>query len=295
MSLIGQHLKSPSRPGWRATADGVRRQTRERNLGLLAAGTAFWAMLSIFPGVIATVTIYGIVASPDSVTRLVAKLGGSLSPSTRDVVTSWLAGITGSSHRGLGFGFVVGLAAVLWAVSTGVRTFIKAVTAAFEQDETRSFLRLRGLALLVSLGVIATAIVVFAAVGADPAIKHLVANRELRFGLDVGEWIVLALILAAVIAVLFRIAPTTAPESWRWASAGALFATVSVVLASIAFSLYVRFFAHYNKTYGALGGIVILMLWLYYCVYVVLLGALIDAEVEKHMIAERVESEQVGT
>jgi membrane protein len=74
--------------------------------------------------------------------------------------------------------------------------------------------------------------------------------------------------------------------NWRWASAGAVFSTVCVVLASVGFSLYVRFFAHYNKTYGTLGGIVILMLWLYYSVFIVLLGALIDIEVERQMTGD---------
>jgi membrane protein len=258
----------------------------ERNLALLAAGTAFWAVLSIFPAIIATVTIYGIVASPDQVTTEVTKLGGSLSPSTREVVTSWLAGITTTNHQQLGVGLVVGLAAVLWAVSSGVRTLIRAITAAYEQEETRGFFRLRGLSLALSVGVIVVAIVALGAIGLAPAIRHLVHNVVWRVAFDIGEWVVLAIILTAAIAALYHFAPPNTSVNWRWASAGAVLATLFVTVASVGFSLYVRFFAHYNKTYGALGGVVILMLWLYYSVFIVLLGALVDIEAEREVVIE---------
>jgi membrane protein len=280
---------------WRAVAARVRAQIVDRNLAILAAGTAFWAILSIFPAIVALVTIYGIVARPTQVTKEVARLGGSLSPSTREVVTNWLAGLTSTSHQQLGLGLVVGLVAVLWAVSAGVRTLIKAITAAYEQEETRGYLKLRGLALLASIGVIVVAVVALAAIGIAPAIRHLVHNVLWRLAFDIGEWVVLAVILTAAVAALYWLAPPKTSVNWRWASAGAVFSTIFVVLASIGFSLYVRFFAHYNKTYGTLGGIVILMLWLYYCVFIVLLGALIDVEVERELTGDTSAAAEVSS
>jgi membrane protein len=262
----------------RVAARAIRRQLVASNVALLAAGTAFWAVLSIFPAMIAMVTIYGIVASPDQVTSQVAKLGGSLSQPTREVIQSWLAGLTNSSHRGLGIGLIVGLAAVLWAASSGVQTLIKAITAAYAQPEDRGFVKLRGLALLMSVGVIVIAIAMLTAIGLAPVLRHLVHNTALRLALDIGEWIVLAVILGAAISALYRFAPAHKPATWRWASPGAMLSTVLVVGASIGFSFYVRFFAHYNRTYGALGGVVILMLWLYYSAYAVLVGAVVNAE-----------------
>jgi membrane protein len=269
----------PSASTRRGIVRRVRRQATERNIALLAAGTAFWAVLSIFPAIIAMVTIYGIVASPADVTKEVTKLGGSLSQSTRDVIEKWLAGLTTS--RGLGVGLLIGLVAVLWAVSSGVQTAIKAINAAYEQEEDRGFVRLRGLALLMSVGVIVLAIVVLTAIGLAPALSHLVHNRPARIAMNIGEWIVLAVILTGAIAVLYRFAPAHPPSSWRWISPGAVFSTVMVVVASVGFSFYVRFFGTYNKTYGTLGGVVILMLWLYYSIYVVLLGAMLNAELER--------------
>jgi membrane protein len=273
-------------PDWRAVAARVRVQIVDRNIAILAAGTAFWAILSVFPGIVALVTIYGLVASPARVTKEVTRLGGSLSPSTREVITSWLAGLTSTSRQQLGFGLVVGLVAVLWAVSSGVRTLIKAITAAYEQEETRGYLKLRGIALLTSIGVVVVAVAALAAIGIAPAIRHLVHNTLWRLAFDIGEWVVLALILTAAVAALYWLAPPKTSVNWRWASAGAVFSTLFVVVASVGFSLYVRYFAHYNKTYGTLGGIVILMLWLYYCVFIVLLGALIDIEVERQMTGD---------
>ena len=273
-------------PNWRAVAARVREQIVDRNIAILAAGTAFWAILSVFPGIVALVTIYGLVASPARVTSEVTKLGGSLSPSTREVITNWLAGLTSTSQQQLGLGLVVGLVAVLWAVSAGVRTLIKAITAAYEQEETRGYVKLRALSLLASVGVVVVAVAALAAIGVAPAIRHLVHNVVWRVAFDVGEWFVLAVILTAAVAALYWLAPPKTSVNWRWASAGAVFSTVFVVLASVGFSLYVRFFAHYNKTYGTLGGVVILMLWLYYCVFIVLLGALIDIEVERELTGD---------
>jgi membrane protein len=253
------------------------------NLSLLAAGTAFWAVLSIFPALIAMVTIYGLAASPDQVTKQVSRLGGSLSGSTKTVLTDWLKGLTSTGRQGLGIGLVVGLVALLWAVSSGVQNLVKAISAAYEQEDDRKFFKLRALSLVLSVGVIMLALIVLAAIGAGPAISHLVHIGWLRVLLNIAEWFVLAVILTAAIAVLYRFAPAQTPADWRWASAGAVFSTVFVVAASVGFSLYVRFFAHYNKTYGALGGVVVLMLWLYYCIYVVLIGALINAEAERQV------------
>ncbi len=269
---------SMSGAGWLAVGKRVKSQVGMLSIPLLASGVAFWAILSIFPAVIAVITVYGLVASPQSVSDQIAKLSGSLSPSTSTVLKDWLTGITTTNPSGLGIGLILSLVGLLWAVSSGTQNLLKAVTVAFEQEETRGPLRLRALAVAMSLGGVVVAVLVIGGITAAPALLSHVPGGGLRVVLSLLQWLVLALLLLAAITALYRLGPAHTPANWRWASLGAVAATVALIVASIAFSFYVRAFASYNKTYGALGGVVILMLWLYYAVTVVLVGALLDAE-----------------
>ncbi|MCK9897923.1 YihY/virulence factor BrkB family protein [Frankia sp. AgB32] len=264
--------------GWLAVGKRVKSQVGMLSIPLLASGVAFWAVLSIFPAVIAVITVYGLVASPKSVSDQISKLSGSLSPSTSTVLRDWLTGITTTNPSGLGIGLLLSLVGLLWAVSSGTQNLIKAVTIAFEQEETRGPLRLRALAVAMSLGGVVVAVLVIGGITAGDALLSHVPGGGLRTLLMVVQWLVLALVLLGAITALYRLGPAHTPANWRWASLGAVVATVALIVASLAFSFYVRSFSHYNKTYGALGGVVVLMLWLYYAVTVVLVGALLDAE-----------------
>ncbi|WP_041940081.1 MULTISPECIES: YihY/virulence factor BrkB family protein [Frankia] len=265
--------------GWLAVAKRVKSQLAILSIPLIASGVAFWAILSIFPAAIAVLTVYGLVASPQTVSNQIADLSDSLSPSTSAVLRDWLNGIVSTNHSGLGLGLLLSLAGVLWAVSSGTQNLIKAVTVAFEQEETRGPVRLRGLAVAMSLGGVVVAVLIVGGITAGGSLlSHHVADGTVRVVLTVVQWLVLAMIVMAAVATLYRFGPAHTPANWRWASVGAVVATVALIVASVAFSFYVRAFGHYNKTYGALGGVVILMLWLYYAVTVVLIGALLNAE-----------------
>lgn len=264
--------------GWIAVARRVKTQLSTLSLPLLASGVAFWAILSVFPAAIAVITVYGLAASPQTVSDEIARLSGSLSPSTATVLKDWLTGITTTNHSGLGIGLLLSLIGLVWAVSTGTQNLIRAVTVAFEQEETRGPVKLRALAVAMSLGAVVVAVLVIGGITAGSALLSNVPGAGARVVLTVVQWLVLAVVLLGAITTLYRIGPAHTPANWRWASLGAIAATVALIVASVAFSFYVRAFAQYNKTYGALGGVVILMLWLYYAVTVVLIGALLDAE-----------------
>jgi len=270
---------SVSARGWLAVAKRLKSQVGILSIPLLASGVAFWAILSIFPAVIAVITVYGLVASPATVRDQIANLSGSLSPSTKTVLEDWLTGIVSGNSSGLSLGLLLSLLGLVWAISSGTQNLIKAVTVAFEQEETRGPVRLRALAVTMSLGALVVAVLVLGGITAGSAfLSDAVPSGALRILLTVVQWLVLALVLLVAIASLYRYAPAHTPANWRWASTGAVVATVALIAASLAFSFYVRAFSNYNKTYGALGGVVILMLWLYYAVTVVLLGALLNAE-----------------
>nr|MDT0664962.1 YihY/virulence factor BrkB family protein [Micromonospora sp. DSM 115978] len=185
---------------------------------------------------------------------------------------------------GLGLGLLISLAGLLWAVSTGTQNLITAITAAFEQEETRGPVKLRALALLMSLGALVVAVVVLAGITAGTAlIQEAVDAGWLRTVLTIVQFLLLGMVLLAAIATLYRFGPAHTPADWKWASTGGVVATLLLVAASVAFSFYVRWFSDYGNTYGALGGVIVLMLWLYYAVTVVLLGALLNAEAEREV------------
>ncbi|CAO5158577.1 membrane protein [Frankia sp. AiPs1] len=263
-----------------AVGKRVKSQLGALSIPLLASGVAFWAILSIFPAVIAVITVYGLVSSPQTVRDEIAHLSGSLSPATSTVLRDWLTGLTTTNHSGLGVGLLLSIVGLLWAVSSGMQNLIKAVRVAFEQEETRGPVRLRLLAVGMSLGAVVVAVLVIGGITASASLlSHHVSNSAVRVVLTILQWFVLALVLLGAIASLYRLGPARTPSSWRWLSLGAGGATVALIVASVAFSFYVRAFGSYNKTYGTLGGVVILMLWLYYAVMVVLVGALINAEI----------------
>jgi membrane protein len=272
--------------GWLHVLGRARYQMSNTNLAMLAAGSAFWVFLAMFPALIAIVTVWGIFASTSSITSAVGKLGSSVSPSTKQTLTNWMTQIV-SAHSGtLGIALIISLVALLWSVSGAVQNMMTGVTAACEQEETRGFVKRRGTAILLTVGAIVLAVILVAAVAALPALANLVDTTWLRVLADIGVYVVVAAVLFVSIATLYRLGPSNHPANWKWATNGAKFATAMVVLTILAFSFYVKFFSSYNKTYGALAGVVVFMLLIYYSIYVVFIGALLNSEKQREITGE---------
>jgi membrane protein len=269
--------------GWWHVMGRTRYQLSNTNLSLLAAGTAFWALLAVVPTVIAIVTVWGMLASPTSVTSAVSKLGSSISPSTKQTLIHWMQQVVSAHQATLGVALIVSLASLIWSVSSSVSNLMTGVTAAYEQEETRGFVKRRGVAILLTVGAIMVAVVLIAAVSALPAVNNLIGTSSLRVLADVGVYAVVAAVLFGSIATLYRLGPSNHPADWAWASRGSKFSTVAVLITVIGFSFYVKFFSSYNKTYGALAGVVVFMLLIYYSIYVVLIGALLNSEKQREI------------
>ncbi|HVV74521.1 MAG TPA: YihY/virulence factor BrkB family protein [Mycobacteriales bacterium] len=269
--------------GWTQVLGRVRYQLSNTNIAMLAAGAAFWTFLALFPAVIAIVTVWGMFASPTSVSTAVANLGSSVSPSMKQSLASWMNQIVTAHSGTLGLALLISLLALLWSVSGAIQNLMTGVTAAYEQEETRGFIKRRGTALLLTVGAIAVAILMVGAVSALSAMTNLVGTTWLRVLADVGVYVVMAGILFAAITTLYRVGASNGPADWRWAASGAKFSTLAVLATVIGFSFYVRYFNSYNKTYGALAGVVVFMLLVYYAIYVVFIGALLSAERQRQI------------
>jgi membrane protein len=265
--------------GWKDIALRLKTEVKQDQVPLLAAGVAFYALLSLFPAIIAAVSIYGLAADPETVRGQLDRLTQLLSRDTASILSQQIRQVTAGAGGALGFATVLGILTALWSASSGMKALVTGVNLAYDETETRKFVKLRGLALLLTLGAMVLMGVALVLIVAFPALTNDWPTA-LRWTASVLRWLLLAALLVAGLAVLYRYAPDRDEPRWTWVSWGSGIATLLWVLASLAFSFYVSQFGNYNKTYGALAGIIILLFWLYLTAFVVLVGAELNAEME---------------
>lgn len=283
----GRDAQRPSQipaPGWRDVGKRVLAESKDDNVPLLAAGTAFYAILSIFPAIIAMVTMWGLVANAQQIEEQINALTGALPADAADILGEALTNAVSNSGGALSITLVIGLATALYSASGGMAGMIKGINLAYDESETRGFVKLRGLALLLTFGALVVGLVSIGLIAVLPAVLE-----SLGLG-PVGEflarwlrWPVLAALVVAGLGVLYRYAPDREHPKFSWVSWGAGIATLLWLIGSGLFSLYVSRFGEsgYARTYGAVAGIIILLLWLFLTGYIVLLGAEINAELER--------------
>ncbi|MBW3601965.1 MAG: YihY/virulence factor BrkB family protein [Actinobacteria bacterium] len=267
--------------GWKDAALRVKQEVKRDNVALMAAGVAFYAMLALFPALIALVTVYGLVADPAQVQSQMETVTAALPEDAASVLADPVASAAGAGRQSLTLGLVVSLLAVLWSASGGVGGLITGVNAAYDESDERNFIVRKGLALLLTLGAIVFVVVAVIVVAVLPAVLGALGLASVaELTISVLRWPLLALLVMLALAVVYRVAPHRDSPRIRWVTPGAAIATVLWLLGSGAFSLYVSSFGSYNETYGALAGVIILLLWLFLSSFVVLLGAEINAEAE---------------
>ncbi len=269
-------------PGWWAVIKRVAAEIGSNQLMTQAAAITFYALLSIFPALAALVSIYGLVADPATIVQQVDSLSAVLPGGGQKLLSDQLNALTSSSGRGLGWGVALGVATSLWTANNAMKAFFNALNAVHEIPERRGTIKLTALTLAFTLGVVLFLVVAMVGVVVVPAVLQVIPLHEtLATLLDWLRWPALLLIVALLLAVLFRYGPSRADAVWRWISYGSGFAAIGWVLVSLAFSFYVANFGSYDKTYGSLGAVIGFMTWIWISSTVVLIGAQLDAELEK--------------
>lgn len=267
----------PRRGWWQIVVRALRRSAQDR-VPLVGAGVAFFGFLALFPTLIAAVSIYGLVADPFAIGRHVAVIASVLPPEAATLVSEQMYQLTRSDRQGLSLGLAASLAVALWSASTGVANLITAVNLAYEEEERVSFLRRRGTALLFTVGAIVTFTLLVGLVAVFPV--AIDTGGVPRVLLEASRWVALAVVSAAALGGIYRFAPERRDARMSWVTVGAVVATVIWLAASAGFSLYVTLLGSYARTYGALAGVVILLVWMWLTSMAVLLGAEINAEAE---------------
>ncbi len=271
--------------GWLQVVKRGWAEAKADQVPLLAAGVAFYAFLALFPAMVAVVIIYGFVADPATIATQVQSVTEAMPADARQLIIEQLNTLSG--QRRAGFGALIAVVLALWSASAGVANLMTAINTAYDEDETRSFVKKRGTALALTLGASVFMVIMLALVAVVPAVLDAIgAAGPLLVLFQILRWVVIAVIITVALAVLYRVASDRNAPKIRWVSVGAGAATVLWLLASVGFSIYVSQFGNYAKTYGALAGIVVLLFWLWITAYAILLGAEINAESEQQTVAD---------
>lgn len=266
--------------GWGVAVRRVLRHVHEDRLPLLSAGIAFFAVLSIAPVLVTALSVYGAVNTPEQALRQLSEVADGLPPALEQVVADQLRSITTASTQVLTRRGLLALVLALWTATAAATSLLDALTLTCHAGDRRSVRSRTGLALLLVLGGALLVGGVIAGVGVLS--RALVgAPAPVRSAAGVLVWVVLALLMVAVLSVLYQVAPDRRRTRWHRVSAGAVTATVLWVLVSSALFAWVSRLGTYESTYGSLAGVAISMLWLWLTVLLVLLGAACNAELER--------------
>ncbi|HEY1284608.1 MAG TPA: YihY/virulence factor BrkB family protein [Solirubrobacterales bacterium] len=259
---------------------------REDGLTYWAAALTYYALLALFPAVIAMVSLIGIFGDPESTTKSLTEIVTEIGPESAAQTFSGPIESVVSDRRTAGFALVLGLAVALWSASGYVGAFMRASAVIYEVPEGRPFWKLRPLQLGVTLVLIVAAAALALGLVLTGPIVHAVAGP-----IGVGDvaitvwsivkWPVMALIFIAMVNVLYYASPNAKLRGFRWVTPGSVVAIVVWAAASAAFAIYVANFGSYDKTYGTLGGLVVLLVWLWITNLAILFGHQLNAERER--------------
>ena len=279
----GRSAESPReipKKGWKDILWRTKEQMKEDNLSMIAAGVAFYIFLGIIPAMAALISIYGLVADPATIQMQVDKMAGLLPPDVIQIVDEQMTRISEEKNKA-GWGAALGILLALWSGSKAIKALILALNIAYEEEETRGFFRLNLVALGLTLaGVVAVIIAVGLIVAIPIILQQIGLSGVAETIVSVLRWPLLAAFAMGGIALLYKYAPDRDPAQWKWVSWGSVIATALWLGISAGFSYYVSNFGNYNKTYGSLGAVVVLLLWFLISAYVILMGAELNSEME---------------
>lgn len=280
----GRRAKQPWRlpaKGWLEVANRVRKQIGKDHIGLIAAGCAFYGLLALFPAIAAAIAIWGLVADPNQIVSQIDGFTRTLPPDAAQIIHEQAAAAASSDSGAL----ITAMLAILvgvYSASKGTKSLTEGLNIAYDEDERRPFFRQTilnlGLTLGAVIGLIA-AVMLIVVVPVTLTFVGLGAITEVMG--QVLRWVVLLGGATVAFGVLYWVGPNRERARWQWVTPGALIGVVLWVAGSGLFSIYVAKMASYDSTYGALGSVVVLLMWLWLTAFAALIGAEVNCELEK--------------
>src|SRR5689334_14166513 len=235
----GREAETPGQipaAGWRQILKRAWAEAKADQVPLLAAGVAFFGFLSLFPAMIAAVLTYGLVAEPDQIRQQADELAAALPGSARELLLQQVGALTSAPQQALGIGLIISLLTALWSASGGVGYLITAVNLAYDEEESRGFVRRKGLALGLTLGAILFVVLAAGLMALGPALFGSgEVSTPVRIAVEVGRVLLAVVLMSVALAITYRLAPDRDAPRLRWVSIGATVATVTWLIVSAAF------------------------------------------------------------
>ncbi len=266
--------------GWRQIAARTWTAFNADQILAVAGGVTFFSLLALFPAIGAFVSLYGLISDVDAARRQVIAMSGVLPGGAVTVIGDEMTRLAATNHAHLGLAFATSLLISLWSANAGVKALLGGLNISYEAREKRNFLILNLTSLAFTVGLTVFAVAAVAVVVAAPQVLSRIGLGHVA-GESLLRWPVIEVLLIGLFALLYRFGPCRAQARWRWITPGSVLAAGLWLIMSVVFSLYVANFGHYNQTYGALGALVGFMTWIWLSVSVVLLGAELNAEIER--------------
>lgn len=267
--------------GWKQVLIRTKNQIESDHVTIVAAGVAFFSFLAIFPALAALVSLYGLWADPATVELHFAKLASVIPGEARAILTESLKSFSASSDQTLGWGAALSLILALWSAKKGTSGLIEGIGIAYNEKDQRGFIKRTLISLVFTLGAVVAVIISIPLVVLLPAaLDKLGLSPLAQLSVHLLRWVVLTCLVLAGLAVLYRFAPDRKHAKWSWVSAGSILASILWLAASGAFSFYASNFGSYDKTYGSIAAVIILMMWLFLSATIVLIGAELNGQLE---------------
>lgn len=268
---------------WRSILFRIYMMTGYHNLTLMAAGVAFYAFLSFVPLLGAIVMTYGLVADPSAVAQHMQTVIELVPADAARLIQDQLLAVVTTASEQAGIGLAIALVLSIYGAMRAAGAIIQALNVIYEEEESRNIIRTTLLSAVLTIGAVGAALIGVFAAGVLGYLGKLVGvlGEAGVLAIQLLTWLIAGTIASAGFAFVYRYAPDRARARWHWLSIGSVAATILWLIATLGFGVYAANFANYNATYGALGAVVVLLMWLFVSSYAVLIGAEINAEAER--------------
>lgn len=280
----GRHADVPEHIPARGLRDvfwRVIHEISDDRVTLIAGGVTFYSLLALFPALAATVSLYGFVAEPANIAARLGALSAVLPPGALELISDQLNALVEQRASSLSLSFLIGLAIALWSSHSGTMAIFDAMNIAYEEREKRGIVRLNLIALIFTLCEIAGAILIIGLVAVLPLVlSYLWLDSWSEQLALVLRWPFLLAVVMIAVSCIYRFGPSRQSAKARWLTWGSAFTAFSWLIMSMVFSLYLRNFANYEITYGALGALMGFLIWTWLSVIILIVGAEINAELE---------------
>lgn len=272
---------------WKQLGKRVVGQISEDRVSSVAGGVTFFGLLALFPAITAFVSIFGLVADRSTITNLTGLMERFLPGDAASLIEGQISTILDAPAQSLSFALIISILVALYSAMGGAKAIISALNVAWFEAEARGFIKLNLIALTFTLGAIVLLALMIGVIAVVPIVLSWFPLGDITGAIvNLLRWPITVGVLLAALAAIYRWGPSRSDPEWQWITPGALFAAVGLVVASLLFSWYAANFGSYNKTYGSLGAVIVLMTWLWIASMVVLIGAEINSEVERQIAME---------